>query len=46
VPPLVMGGIFGADGSYAWGLVALAIVAATAMVYSFKHAAECGRFAE
>jgi len=36
VPPLVMGGIYGADGSYAWGLVALAVVAAAAMVYSFN----------
>ncbi len=34
VPPLVMGGIYGASGSYAWGLLALAIVAAAAMVYS------------
>jgi NNP family nitrate/nitrite transporter-like MFS transporter len=34
VPPLVMGGIYGATGSYAWGLLALAIVAAGAMTYS------------
>ena len=34
VPPLVMGGIYGASGSYAWGLLALAIVAAAAMAYS------------
>jgi len=34
VPPLVMGGIYGASGSYAWGLLALAIVAAAAMTYS------------
>jgi NNP family nitrate/nitrite transporter-like MFS transporter len=35
VPPLVMGGIYGATGSYAWGLLALAVVAAAAMTYSF-----------
>ena len=34
VPPLVMGGIYGATGSYAWGLVALAVVAASAMSYT------------
>jgi NNP family nitrate/nitrite transporter-like MFS transporter len=34
VPPLVMGGIYGATGSYAWGLLALAVVAAGAMIYS------------
>jgi NNP family nitrate/nitrite transporter-like MFS transporter len=34
VPPLVMGGIYGASGSYAWGLLALAIVAAAVMTYS------------
>jgi NNP family nitrate/nitrite transporter-like MFS transporter len=34
VPPLVMGGIYGATGSYAWGLLALAVVAAAAMTYS------------
>jgi NNP family nitrate/nitrite transporter-like MFS transporter len=34
VPPLVMGGIYGASGSYAWGLLALAIVAAGATIYS------------
>ncbi len=34
VPPLVMGAIYGVSGSYAWGLVALAIVAAGAMTYS------------
>jgi MFS transporter, NNP family, nitrate/nitrite transporter len=34
VPPLVMGGIYGASGSYAWGLLALAIVAAGAITYS------------
>jgi NNP family nitrate/nitrite transporter-like MFS transporter len=34
VPPLVMGGIYGASRSYAWGLLALAIVAAGAMAYS------------
>jgi MFS transporter, NNP family, nitrate/nitrite transporter len=33
VPPLVMGGIYGAAGSYAWGLIALGIVAASAMGY-------------
>jgi NNP family nitrate/nitrite transporter-like MFS transporter len=36
VPPLVMGGIYGASGSYAWGLLALAAVAACAMTYSFS----------
>jgi MFS transporter, NNP family, nitrate/nitrite transporter len=34
VPPLVMGGIYGASGSYAWGLLALAVVAAAALAYS------------
>ena len=34
VPPLVMGGIYGGTGSYAWGLVALAVVAAAAVTYS------------
>jgi NNP family nitrate/nitrite transporter-like MFS transporter len=34
VPPLVMGAIYGTTGSYAWGLLALAIVAAGATVYS------------
>jgi NNP family nitrate/nitrite transporter-like MFS transporter len=34
VPPLLMGGIYGASGSYAWGLVALAVVAAGAMTYA------------
>ncbi len=36
VPPLVMGGVYGAAGSYAWGLLALAAVAALAMTYSFS----------
>ena len=36
VPPLVMGSIYGATGSYAWGLLALAVVAAAAMVYSIS----------
>jgi NNP family nitrate/nitrite transporter-like MFS transporter len=36
VPPLVMGSIYGATGSYAWGLLALALVAAAAMVYSIS----------
>jgi MFS transporter, NNP family, nitrate/nitrite transporter len=36
VPPLVMGSIYGASGSYAWGLLALAAVAACAMTYSFS----------
>ncbi|HET9966981.1 MAG TPA: MFS transporter [Streptosporangiaceae bacterium] len=36
VPPLVMGGIYGASGSYAWGLLALAAVAAGAMTYSLS----------
>jgi MFS transporter, NNP family, nitrate/nitrite transporter len=34
VPPLVMGGIYGATGSYAWGLIALAVVAAGATAYT------------
>jgi NNP family nitrate/nitrite transporter-like MFS transporter len=34
VPPLVMGGIYGASGSYTWGLVALAVVAAAATTFS------------
>ena len=34
VPPLVMGGIYGATGSYTWGLAALAVVAAAAMIYT------------
>jgi NNP family nitrate/nitrite transporter-like MFS transporter len=34
VPPLLMGGIYGASGSYAWGLIALAAVAASAMAYA------------
>jgi NNP family nitrate/nitrite transporter-like MFS transporter len=36
VPPLVMGGIYGATGSYAWGLLALAVVAAAALTYSLS----------
>ena len=36
VPPLVMGSIYGASGSYAWGLLALAMVAAAAMAYSIS----------
>ena len=36
VPPLVMGGIYGVSGSYAWGLLALAAVAACAMTYSLS----------
>jgi NNP family nitrate/nitrite transporter-like MFS transporter len=36
VPPLVMGSIYGASGSYAWGLLALAIVAAAALAYSIS----------
>jgi len=41
VPPLVMGSIYGATGSYAWGLIALAVVAAGAMSYTLamrRHA--------
>lgn len=34
VPPLVMGGIYGAMGSYGLGLVALAVVAAAALVFT------------
>jgi NNP family nitrate/nitrite transporter-like MFS transporter len=34
VPPLVMGSIYGASGSYAWGLIALAVVAAGAGAYA------------
>jgi NNP family nitrate/nitrite transporter-like MFS transporter len=36
VPPLVMGGIYGASGSYAWSLLALAAVAACGMTYSLS----------
>jgi len=34
VPPLVMGGIYGATGSYALGLAALAVVAVGAAAYT------------
>ena len=34
VPPLVMGSLYGATGSYAWGLIALAVVAAGATAYT------------
>jgi NNP family nitrate/nitrite transporter-like MFS transporter len=34
VPPLVMGSIYGATGSYAWGLIALTVVAAGAVAYT------------
>jgi NNP family nitrate/nitrite transporter-like MFS transporter len=34
IPPLLMGSIYGASGSYAWGLIALAVVAGGAMVYA------------
>src|SRR5215471_54563 len=34
VPPLVMGSIYGVTGSYTWGLIALAVVAAGAMSYT------------
>jgi MFS transporter, NNP family, nitrate/nitrite transporter len=34
VPPLVMGSIYGATGSYAWGLIALAVVASGAISYA------------
>jgi MFS transporter, NNP family, nitrate/nitrite transporter len=34
VPPLVMGALYGALGSYAMGLTALAVVAAAAMVFT------------
>jgi NNP family nitrate/nitrite transporter-like MFS transporter len=34
VPPLLMGTIYGASGSYAWGLIALAVVAAAAAAYA------------
>jgi NNP family nitrate/nitrite transporter-like MFS transporter len=34
VPPLLMGGIYGASGSYAWGLLALTAVAGSAMAYA------------
>ncbi len=37
VPPLLMGGIYGASGSYAWGLLALAAVAASAMAYTARR---------
>jgi MFS transporter, NNP family, nitrate/nitrite transporter len=34
IPPLLMGSIYGADGSYGWGLIALAVVAGGAMAYA------------
>jgi NNP family nitrate/nitrite transporter-like MFS transporter len=34
IPPLLMGGIYGASRSYEWGLIALAIVAGGAMIYA------------
>jgi NNP family nitrate/nitrite transporter-like MFS transporter len=34
VPPLLMGSIYGASGSYGWGLLALAAVATGTMVYA------------
>ncbi len=34
VPPLLMGGIYGASGSYTWGLIALAVVASGATAYA------------
>ncbi|MEU5523393.1 NarK/NasA family nitrate transporter [Streptomyces sp. NPDC047860] len=34
LPPLVMGALYGAYGSYAWGLVLLALVAAAALAYT------------
>jgi MFS transporter, NNP family, nitrate/nitrite transporter len=34
IPPLLMGSIYGANGSYAWGLIALAVVAGGAMAYA------------
>jgi len=40
VPPLVMGGIYGATGTYAWGLLALSAVAACALIYSFSTPSE------
>ena len=40
VPPLVMGGIYGASGTYAWGFLALAAVAACVMIYSFSTSSE------
>jgi MFS transporter, NNP family, nitrate/nitrite transporter len=33
IPPLLMGAVYGGSGSYAGGLIALAAVAATALVY-------------
>ena len=42
VPPLVMGGIYGATGTYAWGLLALAAVAACALIYSFSTPSQPG----
>nr|WP_208818322.1 MFS transporter [Streptomyces marokkonensis] len=34
LPPLVMGALYGAYGSYAWGLILLALVAAAALFYT------------
>ena len=33
-PPLVMGAVYSATGSYAWGYVLLALTAAAALVYT------------
>ncbi len=33
-PPLVMGAVYSAAGSYTWGLVLLALTAAVALVYT------------
>ncbi|MFC5720872.1 MFS transporter [Streptomyces gamaensis] len=37
VPPLVMGGIYGASGSYAVGLLLLALVAASALAFTLTR---------
>ena len=34
MPPLVMGSIYGATASYAWGLIALAVVASGAVAFA------------
>ncbi|KES05057.1 MFS transporter [Streptomyces toyocaensis] len=34
LPPLVMGALYGTYGSYAWGLILLALVAAAALAYT------------
>jgi MFS transporter, NNP family, nitrate/nitrite transporter len=39
IPPLLMGSIYGGTGSYGWGLVGLAVVAAAAAVFTVGYVA-------